>query len=558
MTRDMPSRSTSYLPDAEPGPHPAVVVSMGHWPRGKQLPENQIFCANLARCGIIAATYDPICQGERSPFSQQEFERCFGAVPEDIQAVDLHMQAGNLSYLLGENLGALFVRDSMRVVDYLCSRPDVDTKRIGATGQSGGGTQTTYLAALDDRICCYSPIQCLTKQAMTLVENGIGDCEQSIVGISAGEGFDYADVLWAAFPKPCMLSAASEDFFPAGGRASAGGVRCGAFTRQPGTLRFSVQVAPCAHVISAPTRMFGYDFFCRQLLNKEGPASEVDTAVLKDEQLACLPHIGFGLTAIQAWKPALEKLQAGRPSGEALRAKLAELYDVSSACIRYSHCGARMRGRRFCCGTAGGRRRAAACSWGSHTLCVAITHPEQNANGLEASGMDVLRILPWACRALSPRPGPDTTRKRRCLMQRRYWAKKLTACRLRQIADVVHYLDEQNGYERVVFVGQGPGALLALLAAALLPKARGAALLETQLSFDALFEADYYFAPETAFETGLLRVVRFAGSGKAGRQGVCIHPQNPGGRVAGPTYAHAYSGALGKGRPECGGRVVGG
>ena len=97
------------------------------------------------------------------------------------------MQAGNLSYLLGENLGALFVRDSMRVVDYLCSRPDVDTKRIGATGQSGGGTQTTYLAALDDRICCYSPIQCLTKQAMTLVENGIGDCEQSIVGISAGE-----------------------------------------------------------------------------------------------------------------------------------------------------------------------------------------------------------------------------------------------------------------------------------------------------------------------------------------------------------------------------------
>ena len=143
-----------YLPDAEPGPHPAVVVSMGHWPRGKQLPENQIFCANLARCGIIAATYDPICQGERSPFSHQEFERCFGAVPEDIQAVDLHMQAGNLSYLLGESLGALFVRDSMRVVDYLCSRPDVDTKRIGATGQSGGGTQTTYLAALDDRICC--------------------------------------------------------------------------------------------------------------------------------------------------------------------------------------------------------------------------------------------------------------------------------------------------------------------------------------------------------------------------------------------------------------------
>ena len=51
------------------------------------------------------------------------------------------------------------------------------------------------------------------------------------------QGFDYADVLWAAFPKPCMLSAASEDFFLLEACVS-WRVRCGAFTRQPGTLRF--------------------------------------------------------------------------------------------------------------------------------------------------------------------------------------------------------------------------------------------------------------------------------------------------------------------------------
>lgn len=121
----------------------------------------------------------------------------------------------------------------------------------------------------------------------------------------------------------------------------------------------------------------------------------------------------------------------------------------------------------------------------------------------------------------------------------------------------MHYLDEQNGYERVVFVGQGPGALLALLAAALLPKARGAALLETQLSFDALFEADYYFAPETAFETGLLRLCDLPDLAKLAGRVCAFTPKNPA-AVAGPTYAHAYSGALGKGRPERGGRVVGG
>ena len=523
-----------YLPDAEPGPHPAVVVSMGHWPRGTQLPENQIFCANLARCGIIAATYDPICQGERSPFSQQEFERCFGAVPEDIQAVDLHMQAGNLSYLLGENLGALFVRDSMRVVDYLCSRPDVDTKRIGATGQSGGGTQTTYLAALDDRICCYSPIQCLTKQAMTLVENGIGDCEQSIVGISAGEGFDYADVLWAAVPKPCMLSAASEDFFLLEGVRQLEGEMRRLYKAAGNAAFFSVQVAPCAHVISAPTRMFGYDFFCRQLLNKEGPASEVDTAVLKDEQLACLPHIGFGLTAIQAWKPALEKLQAGRPSGEALRAKLAELYDVSSASYTVQPLWREDAWQTFLLRDGGREGACRSLCRGSHTLCVAITHPEQNANGLEASGMDVLRILPWGMQSAFAKTRPGYDAETALFNAAAVLGEKLTACRLRQIADVVHYLDEQNGYERVVFVGQGPGALLALLAAALLPKARGAALLETQLSFDALFEADYYFAPETAFETGLLRLCDLPDLAKLAGRVCAFTPKNPAGGSLAP------------------------
>ena len=114
---------------------------------------------------------------------------------------------------------------------------------------------------------------------------------------------------------------------------------------------------------------------------------------------------------------------------------------------------------------------------GSHTLCVAITHPEQNANGLEASGMDVLRILPWGMQSAFAKTRPGYDAETALFNAAAVLGEKLTACRLRQIADVVHYLDEQNGYERVVFVGQGPGALLSLLAAALLPKSRGAALL---------------------------------------------------------------------------------
>ena len=76
--------------------------------------------------------------------------------------------------------------------------------------------------------------------------------------------------------------------------------------------------------------------------------------------------------------------------------------------------------------------------------------------------------------------------------------------------------------------------LLALLAVALLPKARGAALLETQLSFDALFEADYYFAPETAFETGLLRLCDLPDLAKLAGRVCAFTPKNPAGGSLAP------------------------
>lgn len=132
---------------------------------------------------------------------------------------------------------------------------------------------------------------------------------------------------------------------------------------------FSVQVAPCAHVISAPTRMFGYDFFCRQLLNKEGPASEVDTAVLKDEQLAWPAAYPVWAHSHTAWKPALEKLQAGGHRARRCAPSLQNFMMFHRLRIRYSHCGARMRGRRFCCGTAAGGGVPQPVPGQPHALC---------------------------------------------------------------------------------------------------------------------------------------------------------------------------------------------
>lgn len=54
--------------------------------------------------------------------------------------------------MLGQTLAGWRVYDAMRALDYLCTRPEVDEKRLGAMGISGGGTNTLFLSALDERV----------------------------------------------------------------------------------------------------------------------------------------------------------------------------------------------------------------------------------------------------------------------------------------------------------------------------------------------------------------------------------------------------------------------
>lgn len=63
----------------------------------------------------------------------------------------------------GRTLWGMFVRDDQIALDYLCSRPEVDAKRIGATGISMGSTRAWWLAAIDERIACTVGVACLTR-----------------------------------------------------------------------------------------------------------------------------------------------------------------------------------------------------------------------------------------------------------------------------------------------------------------------------------------------------------------------------------------------------------
>ena len=275
-----------YSPLDDNKKYPAVVVSVGHWREGKRLEVNQRLCQHLCAEGMVVAIYDPMYQGERNPYTDQMLERMFPGVSEDIQMVNLHMQSGNACYLLGDNLGEFFLWDSMRVVDYLLTRNDVDPERIAATGQSGGGTQSVYLAACDDRVTCYSPIQSITKERLTITGSGIGDCEQSMMGISEDDGFDYPDMLWGAYPAQCMINAARKDFFGIEGVYEVNDELATLYNLL-GKNRFHTRYSNGEHWLDEEARNIECDFLCNALLGRDSEKDESDFVLLSEDELKC-------------------------------------------------------------------------------------------------------------------------------------------------------------------------------------------------------------------------------------------------------------------------------
>ena len=275
-----------YLPRPREARCPAAIVLSGHWLHAKAMEAHQRLCANLAMRGIAAFTYDPLYQGERCPYTPAELEAMFGPLSEDMWMVNLHMRGGNLAYLLGGNIGALFLWEARRVLDCLCARPEIDRKRIAAVGQSGGGTQACYLAALDNRISLYAPVQCLSQLAITL-EEGIGDCEQSLYGISREQGVEQWDILWAALPKPVLHSAAQQDFFALEGVNACAQEMYGVYQVLGQKEDYTLKVADCGHEFCQEARCHVYGWLTERFFGRRDE-TERPMVVLSPEALRCL------------------------------------------------------------------------------------------------------------------------------------------------------------------------------------------------------------------------------------------------------------------------------
>lgn len=200
--------SLLYLPDDLRTPAPAILFLCGHATQGKAYPEYQRVCQLLARTGFVVLAQDPIGQGERLSY----WEPRTGA-PTVGPCTSEHDHAGAQCAPLGWSIARFFLHDAMRSLDYLCSRPEVDPKRIGLTGNSGGGTQSCLLMMTDARIAAAAPGTFIMNRQSYMYSGGAQDAEQIWPRLTSA-GYDHEDVLIAMAPRPVCVLAVTGDFFP--------------------------------------------------------------------------------------------------------------------------------------------------------------------------------------------------------------------------------------------------------------------------------------------------------------------------------------------------------
>ncbi len=268
-----------YLPDPLRPPAPAVLFYPGHWwADSKTRPDFQAFCINMARLGFVVLAWDPFGQGER------------GISTRDHRRVE--------ALLVGISQQGLAAYETQCALQYLLSRKEVDPRRIGITGASGGGYNTWITAALDDRIAAAAPVvgtseffeQIHTTRGYNWDPNEHCHYVPGLVRYANNH-----ELLAMAAPKPIRIITATEDreFSITGVRAVYEYGR-ELYQSYEATEKISLFEDPSAgHGYQQKKREAAYGWFLRWLMNRgDGrPYAEPPTETLPydSSELRCLP-----------------------------------------------------------------------------------------------------------------------------------------------------------------------------------------------------------------------------------------------------------------------------
>jgi len=315
-----------YLPKQGQPPFPAVLFPLGHEAGAKAHSAWQQMLVSLAKKGYVGLAWDPIGQGERS----QIFDVDLGE-SKVIRSTTEHTMVGIQCLLAGDNLARYTIWDGMRALDYLLSRKEVDPRRVACTGNSGGGTHTAYLSALDDRIQVAAPSCYLTSWRRLLASIGPQDAEQCVPP-SLRDELDHADFVHAFAPRPYLILSAIRDFFSITGARETYQEAQRVYSLLGASEKLSMVEADDGHGYTQPRRLAAYRWFAKWLKDAADDDPEPQVT-LETEQALYATETGQvstalgGETVISLNQKRVEQNKSLRPKTE-LRRRVAELAGI--------------------------------------------------------------------------------------------------------------------------------------------------------------------------------------------------------------------------------------
>lgn len=280
-----------YVPDGASSdePRPAVLFVCGHAATAKTAEGYQQGCIDLVRNGFVVLAMDPIGQGERHQFYDPET----GSIPVSDDSRDYprtntleHTYLARQCMFAGANVARYFVWDGIRALDYLESRPDVDADRLGVTGNSGGGMQTSYLMLADDRIAAAVPC-CFITSKEAYMKTGQGQDGEQIVHRAIDRGPRYDDFLLAFAPKPALIGAAQSDFLCIEGTRQSYEHASRVYDLYDEGDALDLTVAESTHGFGPELREATVNWFRRHLLDEPPTFETGDPATEEEERLDC-------------------------------------------------------------------------------------------------------------------------------------------------------------------------------------------------------------------------------------------------------------------------------
>ncbi|MBN2008455.1 acetylxylan esterase [candidate division KSB1 bacterium] len=270
-----------YVPDGR-GPFPGVLFFCGHEMTSKATESYQKTAILFAKNGFVVLVIDPISQGERVQFTDENGKRILrGSTTE-------HTLLNAGANLVGTNVVTYELYDNVRSLDYLLTRPEVDPDRIGCLGNSGGGSQTQYFVGFDDRVKVAAPCCNISRRERNLELTGANDgCQQ--MPFEGREMLEIGDFLIMFAPKPLLILAGTLDFVDYYGTEQTFEELRQAYNTMGYPENVSLFAVDDGHGISQPKREAAVRWFRRWFYQDDSAIHENNLETLPEESLNCTP-----------------------------------------------------------------------------------------------------------------------------------------------------------------------------------------------------------------------------------------------------------------------------